>query len=367
MKIVEMGTTYKVYGEDLIVLENLPVATYKIGFGQFTGFFLEKQNDLEVKEEKIYGVHEKKVEKVLHRFEKFQKNMGVILSGDKGIGKSLFARMLAKKSLENGIPIILVDNYIPGIVDFINSIQNEILVLFDEFDKTFAKTKEEEPQAKMLSLFDGTSFGKKLFVITCNDYNKLNEYLINRPGRFHFHFRFDYPNADEVKEYLHDKIDSKYYTEIPKVAVFSRKIKLNYDCLSAIAMELNEGESFENAIQDLNIISEENGTRYDVKLLTHEGNIFTTNDINLNLFSNETTCFWINDQENNSVRISFKGTDPIFDQNRNVFILPMEKVSLDFDEDYMDASELKRYKSLHYTHVEISLNYGNRIHYQLTV
>lgn len=39
MKIIETGTTYKVYGEDLVVLDNLPAQTYKVGFGQFTGFF----------------------------------------------------------------------------------------------------------------------------------------------------------------------------------------------------------------------------------------------------------------------------------------------------------------------------------------
>ena len=60
MKIIETGTTYKVYGEDLVVLDNLPAQTYKVGFGQFTGFFLEKQHDLEIKEDKIYGVHEEK-------------------------------------------------------------------------------------------------------------------------------------------------------------------------------------------------------------------------------------------------------------------------------------------------------------------
>lgn len=110
MKIIETGTTYKVYGEDLVVLDNLPAQTYKVGCGQFTGFFLEKQHDLEIKEDKIYGVHEEKANKVLNRFEKSRKNLGVILSGDKGIGKSLFARLLAQKAIQNGIPVILVDD-----------------------------------------------------------------------------------------------------------------------------------------------------------------------------------------------------------------------------------------------------------------
>lgn len=366
MKIIETGTTYKVYGEDLVVLDNLPAQTYKVGCGQFTGFFLEKQHDLEIKEDKIYGVHEEKANKVLNRFEKSRKNLGVILSGDKGVGKSLFARLLAQKAIQNGIPVILVDDFIPGIDDFLNDIKNEVLVLFDEFDKTFAKSKDKDPQSKMLSLFDGTSSGKKLFVVTCNNYRDLNEYLINRPGRFHFHFRFEYPTADEVKDYLRDKLDEKYYSEINKVASFSRKIKLNYDCLSAIALELNEGETFEDAIKDLNIINTyERENRYNIKLFTEEGIIFTADNETLDLFSGENNSLWVDDVAGNSVRLKFKGNNVVFDNKTNIFSVSNDKINVTYDDDYLDDDVKDMYKKLHYTYAEIALNYGNRIHYNL--
>lgn len=366
MKIIETGTTYKVCGEDLVVLDNLPAQTYKVGCGQFTGFFLEKQHDLEIKEDKIYGVHEEKANKVLNRFDKSRKNLGVILSGDKGIGKSLFARLLAQKAIQNGIPVILVDDFIPGIDDFLNDIKNEVLVLFDEFDKTFAKSKDKDPQSKMLSLFDGTSSGKKLFVVTCNNYRDLNEYLINRPGRFHFHFRFEYPTADEVKDYLRDKLDEKYYSEISKVASFSRKIKLNYDCLSAIALELNEGETFEDAIKDLNIVNTtERENRYNIKLFTEEGVIFTADDVTLDLFSGENNSLWVDDVAGNSICLKFKGNSVVFDNKTNIFNVSNDKLNVTYDDDYLDDDVEDMYKKLHYTYAEIALSYGNRIHYNL--
>lgn len=368
MKIIETGTTYKIYGEDLVVLDNLPAQTYKVGFGQFTGFFLEKQHDLEIKEDKIYGVHEEKANKVLDRFNKSRKNLGVILSGDKGIGKSLFARLLSQKAIQNNIPVILVDNFIPGIDDFLNGIKNEVLVLFDEFDKIFAKNNDGDPQSKMLSLFDGTSSGKKLFIITCNRYDNLNEYLINRPGRFHFHFRFDYPNADEVRDYLKDKLEEKYYSEINKVVSFSRKIKLNYDCLSAIALELNEGEVFEETIKDLNIINTfETQNAYKITLFTTEGVIFTSSNCErIDLFSGENNNVWVEDSEGNGVYVNFKGNNAIFNNKTNCFVLLNNKFKVDYDEDYIDKKLRDMYKNLHYTYAEISLNYGNRIHYDLT-
>lgn len=366
MKIIETGTTYKVYGEDLVVLDNLPAQTYKVGFGQFTGFFLEKQHDLEIKEDKIYGVHEEKANKVLNRFEKSRKNLGVILSGDKGIGKSLFARLLAQKAIQNGIPVILVDDFIPGIDDFLNDIKNEVLVLFDEFDKTFARSEDKDPQSKMLSLFDGTSSGKKLFVVTCNNYRNLNEYLINRPGRFHFHFRFEYPTADEVKDYLRDKLDEKYHSEINKVASFSRKIKLNYDCLSAIALELNEGETFEEAIKDLNIVNtSERQNTYKLTLFTEEGVVFSSNDVRIDLFSGESNNIWIEDSADNGIYIKFRGNSAVFNNKSNSFVLPNDKFKVDYDEDYIDEKLRDMYKNLHYTYAEVTLDYGNRIHYNL--
>lgn len=366
MKIIKTGITYKVYGEDLVVLDNLPAQTYKVGFSQFTGFFLEKQHDLEIKEDKIYGVHEEKANKVLNRFEKSRKNLGVILSGDKGIGKSLFARLLAQKAIQNGIPVILVDNFIPGIDDFLNDIKNEVLVLFDEFDKTFARNKDEDPQSKMLSLFDGTSSGKKLFVVTCNNYRDLNEYLINRPGRFHFHFRFEYPTADEVKDYLRDKLDEKYHSEINKVASFSRKIKLNYDCLSAIAIELNEGETFEDAIKDLNIVNtSERQNTYKLTLFTEEGVVFSSNNVRIDLFSGESNNIWIEDSADNGFYIKFRGNSAAFNNKSNSFVLPNDKFKVDYDEDYIDEKLRDMYKNLHYTYTEITLDYGNRIHYNL--
>lgn len=41
-------------------------------------------------------------------------------------------------------------------------------ILFDEFDKTFQSNDDQDDQAALLSLFDGTAGGKKLFLVTCN-------------------------------------------------------------------------------------------------------------------------------------------------------------------------------------------------------
>ena len=55
------------------------------------------------------------------------------MSGNKGSGKSLFARELSKKCLEKEIPVIIVNISVPGIASFLASIEQEVMILFDEF------------------------------------------------------------------------------------------------------------------------------------------------------------------------------------------------------------------------------------------
>lgn len=106
-----------------------------------------------------------------------------------------------------------------------------------------------------MKLLHHIRYGKKLFVITCNELRNLSDFLVNRPGRFHYHFRFDYPDADDITEYMQDKLPKEKYDEITKVISFSKKVPLNYDCLRAIAFEINHSGDFENAIKDLNIVN----------------------------------------------------------------------------------------------------------------
>ena len=131
MNVVHAGSTYQIYGESLKTYSKLPIRSYEVGFSKMTGFFLTAHNDLVVNESKIYGSSPQKVDKVLRAFNLTDRNFGVILSGRKGIGKSLFARLLANKAQEYNLPLIIVSEYVPGIASFLSSIEQEVIVLFD--------------------------------------------------------------------------------------------------------------------------------------------------------------------------------------------------------------------------------------------
>ena len=299
MKAISQGDIFTIYSDSLKTYDQLPAQVYHVRFSKNSGFYLETSTALEIKEPKIYGVHNAKCDKVLNSFRAVTRNLGVILSGDKGIGKSLFAKLLSIKAISAGYPLLIVDTYLPGISSYLESVEQECVVMFDEFDKTFGDVNAEDgkasPQTELLSLFDGMSMGKKLFVITCNELRKLNEFLVNRPGRFHYHFRFDYPTPAEITEYMKDKLPETCWGEIQNIVSFSRKVNLNYDCLRAIAFELSNGLSFKEAIGDLNIINLEK-EKYSVILRYENGIVARATNVWMDMFADDEVCVWLADR-----------------------------------------------------------------------
>lgn len=278
MKVVRQNNTYNIYEDDMETLTELPVAVYGIRYNPDMGWYLVRQNDPVLTEKKIYGVHEEKVAKVLSSFEKINRNLGVLLSGDKGIGKSLFIKLFCFKAMERGIPVIRVDAGI-NVSDFIESIQQEVLVVFDEFDKNFSNL---ENQDRLLSLFDGMLSGKKMFAIVCNDTRKLSEFLLGRPGRFHYHFKFEYPGLADAKEYLEDNVLPEYQGEVEIASVYAFLYNYSYDALRSIVFELNTGAKFLHVLPDLNINKK---ARKSLTMLFYEGEdlIYVSNQVKVDI------------------------------------------------------------------------------------
>lgn len=332
MRVIQTDDIFRIYGDSLKVYNQIPIATYVVRFTKLQGFFLEQRDNLVVAE-KAYGVHDAKAHKIIDSFSAFDRNLGVLLSGDKGIGKSMFARTLSVLALEKGIPIILVDTAYTGISDYLSSIKQEVMVLFDEFDKVFAKKDDDDAQASLLTLFDGTDNGKKLFVITCNDIHKINDFIVNRPGRFHYHIRFAYPTPEEIEVYMKDHLDEQYYGEIRPVVEFSIRTDLNYDCLRSIAFEINRGLTFKEAIQDLNIVCVED-EKYNIDLVYSNGVIANVCNAQFNMMSSDIKSFWLDFHGTcNSVQVGFVPNEAKFDVKTGTYFILGNSLTLYYDDD----------------------------------
>ena len=185
---------------------------------------------------------------------------------------------------------------------------------------------------------------------------------MNRPGRFHYHFRFDYPTPAEIREYLHDKLGTRYQSDIEKVVMFSKKVNLNYDCLRAIAFELQCGDPFEMAIQDLNIIN----TREEIYNITlhFSGGVTMTAKYQLDLF--DVDGIESVDLRDNAgrelVSVEFKPAECVFAPGCDELVLPAQALRLSYNA-YFGDEAVEEAKKLTPEYLSITRAKSRSIHY----
>ncbi|RSM68929.1 hypothetical protein DL991_40840 [Amycolatopsis sp. WAC 01375] len=114
--IVASGGLYRFFDDSVQTYPRLPVATYSIRFNQMSGHSLRQVAPLAPGDETVYGSHTRRVDRIIRGYKCMNRSVGAILSGDKGMGKSLMLRMLAEKARDQlKLPTILVQESTPGL------------------------------------------------------------------------------------------------------------------------------------------------------------------------------------------------------------------------------------------------------------
>lgn len=250
--IIVSGGKYNYIGDSAKVLSSLPPAMYNVEFNDNIGCFLTEAKNIPQIGEKVYGSREEKVDKVILKFKNTNRNLGVLLNGAKGIGKSLFTKQVIHKAIDLGLPVIICPSFLPGVDSFLKGINQKVVIILDEYEKTF----DSEEQELMLSVFDGVTDSNKLFVVTSNNKARLDSHLIDRPGRFHYFFEFEFPYPGEIFEYISDCLPDASTQFKNDVAFLSFVSPLTYDSLRAIVEEkkmLGSDATLMEVIQDINV------------------------------------------------------------------------------------------------------------------
>lgn len=336
---IETGGQVRVYDSAVKAHDSLPLGTYRVRFTTKDGFSLVRTSDLRVGAEKVYGRRDAKVDKIFRTYARLERNLGVMLSGNKGQGKSMFLRMVAERAIQQRIPVVLVADDADGIVDFLDTL-DECLIIFDEFEKVFlsgrASADGANRQNQFLTLFDGMSSVKRIYCLTVNDVQEVSHYIVNRPGRFHYHMRFDYPGPDEVREYLADQAPDAAPSEIENAALFSRRVNLSYDHLRAIAFEMNHPDAtFADIVEDLNIKAVE-PMAYRVEARYGDGSVLADETlINLHERSDAERSIALRTAQR-TLCFSFLPRDVVFEDDGGIRI-PVHKIdAVDEDEETPD-------------------------------
>lgn len=285
--------------ETLSVLNKLPVGTYELGADK-QGFFLNHIEEMDNIPERVYGNSARRVERIITTF-KYRKgcNTGVMLSGIKGTGKTLMTRMLTLRAAEEGLPTIVINTAFPTnvIAQFLRSVDVPCVVVFDEFDKTFKEKKDDDGDDKdnnvqggLLSILDGVYSSHKLFVFSLNEVKFVNEYLLSRPGRVFYHYKFTSLDAQTIEEYCEDRLINK--ENISDIVMVSHFIKdFTFDILSAIVAECNNyNEKPQQFIKDLNV---DLGIKGDYKIeVIHNETGTVVGSSNAYINSSNETNYW---------------------------------------------------------------------------
>ena len=300
--VIKNDRNYEVFaGNAVSVLDRLPAKIYELYFDEKRGFSLnEADNGFNITQ-KLYGSVEKITGRVLLSFEKTEGNLGVLISGPKGLGKSLTARKICAEALAIGLPVILVKENLGNIAPFIDTVNQPCVVVLDEFEKHYRnQTKNDmdelENQDSMLNMFDSTLAAKKLFLLTCNDTRNLSEYLLNRPGRIHYHFKAYRLTIDEVRGYCRDNLLPELHGQIPDICALGARIPdFSYDMLRSILFELNTYSCSLEEVQHILNIDTQTRAPFNFKIYFKSGKVETGFEY-LNITSTRVRLCWWNKQ-----------------------------------------------------------------------
>lgn len=214
--------------------EGLPKGIYEVKVSM-TGFYLSKIAESFTFDYKLYGLNQKFIDYVLKTYENTTGNLGVLLDGIKGTGKTVVAKELCNRLQ---LPVVLVQSmgsdtnsklikYLSTSIDF------DCIFFFDEYEKEFKNSSD------VLSFMDGTynSIYRKVFLLTTNELD-VDPNLLGRPSRIRYKKSFSNLSEEVTREILNDILEDK--TAIEKVIELTHSMNIiTIDLIKAIATEIN--------------------------------------------------------------------------------------------------------------------------------
>ena len=230
------------FHNEFLVLEKLEIKNYSFCYNTETNnCWLEESTPFNMPP-KIYDTDQHLISMVKTDFEKNNQNLGVLLTGNKGQGKSFSAKQLC---LSINVPTIIISKSIPSSVDFISflsKIKQDYILFVDEFEKLFlneySENNELHSQKTFLSFMDGvltTENNKILFLLTSND--QVSPFFINRPSRIKYLKEYEELDKDLLNEIITDRLKNKSFSNDLKENI--SLININIDLLIQIIETIN--------------------------------------------------------------------------------------------------------------------------------
>jgi len=195
------------------------------------GIFLTEAADRFEFSYKLYGVERPLIDRIKRTYANSKDNLGVLFNGMKGTGKTVTAKVLCN---ELHLPVLIIDNDMDDLVQFLSSIQQDIVVFIDEYEKIF-----KDKSSKLLTIMDGVHSNgyRRIFILTTNDLN-VSPNILQRPSRIRYLKTFSDMAPAVIEEVVDDMLENKAYRDDIIDFVSSLEI-ITMDIVKAVIQEVN--------------------------------------------------------------------------------------------------------------------------------
>lgn len=223
--------------------ENLDAGVYTIQIPDMSPMFFQKIKEDFTFSYKIYGHNNKLVDRVCKTYENTKDNLGVLLNGYKGTGKSVTAELICNKmSKEKNMPVILINEQIHGLPEILANIHQDVIVFVDEFEKVFSRDVQDytiDTSQELLTVMDGAlkSEYRRLFVFTTNK-THINENLLQRPGRIRYLVQFKDLSKKVIEEIVDDMLEYPEHRD-STIEFIAGLEMITVDIVKAVINEVN--------------------------------------------------------------------------------------------------------------------------------
>lgn len=253
---LDNGSEIRTSTKEFSTSNSIPKGNWLVKIDQQTGeYYLKKQEDFKLPS-KVYGDLDGQVNRYLNTFKHRDKNLGILLNGLKGTGKSLTAKKLC---IESGLPVLIITGAYSGaeFESFISSIKQECIIFIDEFEKVYrsggGRNEVGDSQSTLLTILDGVFESKKLFLLTSNFSDKVNDALMNRPSRIHYFKNYEGLSSDVINDVIDDLLDNPKEKD-RLLQVLDVIGVVNMDVLVSLILEMNlYKEDASSSLKMLNI------------------------------------------------------------------------------------------------------------------
>jgi len=200
---------------------------------------------------KLYGNMQNYVDFYWKSFERTKFVGGLMLTGQKGSGKTMIAATLCNMAIARGLRVVEITNttFSTDLLRFIDDL-DKVVLFFDEFGKNF----NTQQQDKMLTLLSNISGKERLIFITENVPQRISEFIRNRPGRVKYSMHFNKLPMKVVEEYCKEfNVNEDFYKEF--LSAYKSIITFQFDHLIAVVDEHlnNPMMEFDELVEMLNI------------------------------------------------------------------------------------------------------------------